>query len=69
MLNKEQIYDLIKNDDVLHGKNHYDEELLGLKFKVSFYSFFQTNPLGAAKDKRVMELFSGTGTIGQIISK
>ena len=67
--------------DVLYGRDYYYEELLGLKFKVSFYSFFQTNPLGAevlysvvkdylsdAKEKNVMELFSGTGTIGQIIA-
>ncbi|MEA1974895.1 MAG: 23S rRNA (uracil(1939)-C(5))-methyltransferase RlmD, partial [Bacillota bacterium] len=68
--------------DILYGHDYYFEELLGLKFKVSFYSFFQTNPLGAevlysvvkdylgnAKDKNIMELFSGTGTIGQIISE
>lgn len=67
--------------DILYGRDYYYEELLGLKFKISFYSFFQTNPLGAeelytvvkeylgnARDKRVMELFSGTGTIGQVVS-
>jgi 23S rRNA (uracil-5-)-methyltransferase RumA len=74
--------DVVAGDyDILYGKDFYYEELLGFKFKISFYSFFQTNPLGAevlysivkdylgdAKDKNVMELFSGTGTIGQIIS-
>jgi len=78
----DNLSDVVQGEyDVLYGKDYYYEELLGLKFKVSFYSFFQTNPLGAeelytvvkeylgdAKDKRVMELFSGTGTIGQIIS-
>jgi len=75
--------DVVAGDyDILYGRDYYYEELLNLKFKVSFYSFFQTNPLGAevlysvvkeylgdAKDKKVMELFSGTGTIGQIISE
>lgn len=74
--------DVVQGDyDILYGQDYYYEELLGLRFKISFYSFFQTNPLGAeelysvvkeylgdSKDKRVMELFSGTGTIGQIIS-
>jgi len=67
---------------VLHGRDHYYEELLDLRFKVSFYSFFQTNPLGAEvlytsaldqlkdlEDKVVFDLFSGTGTIGQIVSR
>lgn len=75
--------DSVQGDyDVLYGRDYYYEELLGLRFKISFYSFFQTNPLGAEKlysvvkeflgdasEKKVMELFSGTGTIGQIISE
>jgi len=64
---------------VLWGRDHYFEELLGLKFKVSPFSFFQTNTLGAEKlyakvleyiggdeHKRIFDLYSGTGTIGQI---
>lgn len=64
---------------VIWGRDHYFEELLGLKFKVSPFSFFQTNTLGAEKlyakvleyigedaHKRIFDLYSGTGTIGQI---
>ncbi|MBN2794699.1 MAG: 23S rRNA (uracil(1939)-C(5))-methyltransferase RlmD [Clostridia bacterium] len=66
----------------LYGREYYFEKLFDLTFKVSFYSFFQTNTKGAellyqtAMDymsgfdsKVVFDLFSGTGTIGQIVSK
>ena len=33
--------------DVLFGRDYINEELLGLKFKISTFSFFQTNSLGA----------------------
>jgi 23S rRNA (uracil-5-)-methyltransferase RumA len=33
--------------DILYGKDYFYEELLGMKFKVSQFSFFQTNSLGA----------------------
>lgn len=68
--------------EVLFGRDHYFDEILGLKFKVSLYSFFQTNTIGAellyskAVDflggidgKYIFDLYSGTGTIGQILSK
>jgi 23S rRNA (uracil-5-)-methyltransferase RumA len=60
------------------------EKLLGLSFEISMESFFQTNPKSAEKlyskaldyvfeeeipdGKVVMDLFCGTGTIGQILS-
>lgn len=66
----------------LFGREYYYEELLDFRFKVSFFSFFQTNTLGAEvlyntaleymegiEDSTVFDLFSGTGTIGQIVSK
>ena len=28
---------------VLYGRDYYEEEIMGLKFKVSAFSFFQTN--------------------------
>ncbi len=41
--------DAVKADrvDILYGRDYFYEELLGLKFKVSLFSFFQTNSLGA----------------------
>ena len=65
--------------EVLYGEDYITEELLGLKFKITPFSFFQTNSLGAerlysivrdfmgdASDKVVFDLYCGTGTIGQI---
>ena len=66
---------------VLYGEDKITEELLGLKFNISSFSFFQTNSLGAeklysiirdfignTKDKTIFDLYSGTGTIGQILA-
>jgi tRNA/tmRNA/rRNA uracil-C5-methylase (TrmA/RlmC/RlmD family) len=33
--------------DILYGEDHFTEELLGLSFKVTVFSFFQTNSAGA----------------------
>ena len=65
--------------NVLFGQDYITEELLGLSFKISPLSFFQTNSLGAeklyslvrdfmgdAENKEVFDLYCGTGTIGQI---
>lgn len=68
--------------EVLYGDDYIMEEVLGLKFKVSPFSFFQTNTKGAerlyslvkefmgdmVKDKVVFDLYCGTGTIGQIVA-
>lgn len=67
--------------DLLYGQDYITEELLGLKFNISPFSFFQTNTLGAEKlytmarefagdidDKIVFDLYSGTGTIAQIMA-
>ena len=37
--------DVVKSDrtDVLYGQDYFYEELLGLRFKISVFSFFQTN--------------------------
>lgn len=66
----------------LHGRDYIQEELLGLKFKISPFSFFQTNTKGAEElykiarefvgehnDKVVFDLYSGTGTIGQVMAE
>ncbi|WP_305767366.1 23S rRNA (uracil(1939)-C(5))-methyltransferase RlmD [Candidatus Epulonipiscium viviparus] len=75
--------DAIKPDSVelLYGLNYIYEEILGLKFKISPFSFFQTNTKGAEvlyanalallsdlEDKTVFDLYSGTGTIAQIMA-
>lgn len=74
--------DVVAADDLklIYGRDYVVEEILGLKFKISPFSFFQTNTLGAEKlysivrefvgDKRgiVFDLYSGTGTIAQILS-
>ncbi|NLK22852.1 MAG: 23S rRNA (uracil(1939)-C(5))-methyltransferase RlmD [Clostridiales bacterium] len=67
--------------NVLYGIDHIREELLGLKFNISPFSFFQTNTVGAAElynivreylgdseNKVVFDLYCGTGTIGQIVA-
>jgi 23S rRNA (uracil-5-)-methyltransferase RumA len=66
---------------VLHGRDYIQEEILGLRFKISPFSFFQTNTKGAEElytmarefigdhsDKVVFDLYSGTGTIGQVMA-
>ncbi len=69
---------------LVYGAPVVVEELLGLKFEISMESFFQTNPKCAEKlynkaldyvfeeplkeGDVVMDLFCGTGTIGQILS-
>lgn len=68
--------------DVLHGQGYFYEELLGLRFQITPFSFFQTNSLGAEvlyKTAReyvadagdggvVFDLYSGTGTIAQLLA-
>lgn len=76
--------DVVQSDStaVLYGNDYFYETLLGLKFKISAFSFFQTNSRGAEKlysvvrefagdtsGKVVFDLYCGTGTIGQIMSE
>ena len=76
--------DAVKCDRLvlLDGSEYITEELLGLKFRISPFSFFQTNSAGAEKlyslvrdylmqegvKGTVFDLYSGTGTISQMIS-
>lgn len=75
--------DMVQSDEtrILYGKDYFYEEILGLKFKVTPFSFFQPNSYGAevlyntareyigdTKDMTVFDLYSGTGTISQILS-
>ena len=45
----DSVADVVQSDrtDILYGQDYFYEELLGLKFKISTFSFFQTNSLGA----------------------
>ena len=77
--------DAVRNDGtrVLYGDDHITEELLGLQFRISPFSFFQTNSRGAevlyskvreyiadelSPDMHVYDLYSGTGTIAQMLA-
>ena len=100
------VADVVQSDEtkILYGQDFFYEELLGLKFKISQFSFFQTNSRGAevlyetareyiadyicpgqeqkagqaveqadnksemVKDKVVYDLYSGTGTITQLMA-
>ncbi|MBR2531695.1 MAG: class I SAM-dependent RNA methyltransferase [Lachnospiraceae bacterium] len=81
----DSLSDAVKNDStaVLYGEDHITEELLGLKFRISPFSFFQTNTKGAellytkvrefisgelGPEMRVFDLYSGTGTIAQMLA-
>ncbi len=68
---------------LVYGKDKIIENVLGLNFEISIQSFFQTNPKCSEKlyqkavdylqeskmdQEVIMDLFCGTGTIGQIVS-
>lgn len=67
---------------ILQGQDYYMERIMGLDFKVSAFSFFQTNveaverlysyAIGLIDDfsgKTVFDLFCGTGTITQTMAR
>ncbi len=79
----DSLADVVQNDrtEILYGQDFFYEELLGMRFKITPFSFFQTNSAGAevlyetareyignTKDKVVFDLYSGTGTIAQILA-
>lgn len=84
-ITNDSLADVVKSDrtDILYGNDYFYEELLGLKFRISTFSFFQTNSYGAevlyetareyigdlgGDDKTVFDLYSGTGTIAQLMA-
>ncbi len=77
----DSLSDVVKSDEtrILYGQDFFYEELLGLKFKITPFSFFQPNSgaaevlydtvreyIGDTRDMTVFDLYSGTGTISQI---
>lgn len=75
--------DVVQSDEthLLYGQDYIYEEILGLKFRITPFSFFQTNSLGAEvlyekareyvgniDDQVVFDLYSGTGTIAQMLA-
>ena len=79
----DSLSDVVQSDEtrVLYGQDYFYEKLLGMEFKITPFSFFQPNSraaevlystvrdyLGDMKGKTIYDLFSGTGTIGQILS-
>lgn len=82
-IRNDSLADVVQSDEtrILCGQDYFYEELLGLRFKISPFSFFQTNSLGAevlydtvrqyigdTEGKTVFDLYSGTGTIAQILA-
>ena len=76
----DSLYDL--DVKIFHGNGFLTEEIEGLKFKIGPKSFFQTNYKQAVKlyeiarefadlkgDEVVYDLYTGTGTIAQFISR
>ncbi|TWP25125.1 23S rRNA (uracil(1939)-C(5))-methyltransferase RlmD [Apibacter muscae] len=76
----DSIYDL--SVETFSGEGYLEEEIEGLKFKIGAKSFFQTNYKQAVRlyeitrefadlkgDEIVYDLYTGTGTIAQFISK
>ena len=75
------VADAVKNEciNILYGQDYYYEKICGLHFKVSAFSFFQTNSKAAEvlygvvknfteSSQTALDLYCGTGTISQIIS-
>lgn len=79
----DSLSDVVRSDEtrILYGQDYFYETLLGLRFKISTFSFFQPNSLaaevlysivrdyiGSTRDMEVFDLYSGTGTIAQLLA-
>ncbi|MDO4617613.1 MAG: 23S rRNA (uracil(1939)-C(5))-methyltransferase RlmD, partial [Lachnospiraceae bacterium] len=82
-ISNDSLADVVKSDqtEILYGTDTIQEELLGLKFQITPFSFFQTNSRGAevlysaarefignVEHATVFDLYSGTGTIAQVLA-
>ena len=79
----DSLSDVVQSDEtkILYGQDFFYEKILGLEFKITPFSFFQPNSRGAEvlystvreyigdiHDMTVFDLFSGTGTISQVLA-
>lgn len=78
----DSVADIIRPDNVklIYGRDYFYETINGLRFKISPFSFFQTNSQGAERlyetvrefagedNSVIFDLYCGTGTIGQVLS-
>lgn len=79
----DSLSDVVQSDKtvVLYGQDYFYEKILGMEFKITPFSFFQPNSKGAEvlydtvreyigdiQDMTVFDLFSGTGTIAQVLA-
>ncbi|MEG1741743.1 MAG: 23S rRNA (uracil(1939)-C(5))-methyltransferase RlmD [Acetivibrio sp.] len=79
----DSLSDTVQSDEtkILYGKDYFYEHILGLQFKITPFSFFQPNSKGAevlyrtvreyigdTKDMVLFDLYSGTGTIAQVLA-
>ncbi len=81
----DSVADTVQSDetDILFGQDYITEILMGQRFKISEFSFFQTNSFGAevlyqtarefigefgTEKPVIFDLYSGTGTIAQMMA-
>ncbi len=77
------VADVVRADKIiqLYGEDFFSERILGLDFRISTFSFFQTNSAGAEvlystvrefakaeENNFIFDLYCGTGTITQLMS-
>ena len=79
----DSLSDVVQSDEtkILSGQDFFYEKIMGMEFKITPFSFFQPNSRGAEvlyktvreyigdiQDMTVYDLFSGTGTISQVLA-
>lgn len=79
----DSLSDVVKSDrtEIIYGQDFFLEKLMEMEFKITPFSFFQPNTRGAEvlyrvvreyigdlRDRTVFDLFSGTGTIAQVLA-
>lgn len=83
-MENDSVADVVQSQrtEILYGRDTIREEMLGLSFEITPFSFFQTNTKGAevlyqtagrmigdVDNATAFDLYSGTGTIAQMLSK